>query len=411
VRWVAATTLRMLCTALLLAASSVPTPTAAQEATSPPTANAVLARIAAQGSTTNTIAVFVPGDPVPRRKQDVAAGTMVVFSPDSQWVITYGRVEGNPAPLLTYARVGQEPARIQLEAGFSPLFVHVSAESRYFSYTVVSYTAGRWFAATVELSSGQAIGFSGTYNFGAATPEVSSGFPGIPEIVAWHNNGKRLIVSALQFGTNSGQRFNGLYALDLGALPVGYDGPLPAAQAILTGEKEKIIGMPMIAPDGMRAAYFTADPANPPESYAAKEGIEPNTLTVIPLTGSGEKTRAQSSKGQAIALAAWLPESRQLLYVEGGFKNTIYTVAARVTVLDATTGRLTPGSVIEPDPKQYVFSVLVCDQTLYFVSKVYKTDFSGVSTLYSAPLREVSVRSKPLAAGQNIGLLGCTVAR
>jgi hypothetical protein len=367
-----------------------------------------IVRIYASKSTDSTLAFFAPDELLPKRKQSIFSGLNMVFSPDGQWLAVYGLTAGSTTPQLAYSQVGQSLTRLALEPGYHPLSVHFSASGRYLSYTAVSYGEQRWIIGIVELASSKQITFAGMHSNDPSTADPAHTFRGVAEVLAWSKDDRSVILASVQPGTSSIARYNGLYRMTLGAISFENNANLSLAPMELLLSGDRIIGAPLVSPDATRIAYFTADNGRTAGSANPRNaGVAIGALVVRDTTTVSDQLRVQAATGESIGTAVWLPDSRSILYTAGRLQRGAYVGAARAYVLDVNEGSAIPGAILEHDSRRYVFSTMICGDSVFFVSKMFKADFSGEATLYRAPLADLASRSQPLASGQNIALLGC----
>ncbi len=370
-----------------------------------------LVRVYAAQSKTSSVEIFAPGDTTPKDTHDYFSGQTIVYSADGKWLGGYGLQEGSTTPQVTYGQQGQTPLQIDLPAQATPIRIVFSPDSRYFAYTLLVFTTQQWTMGIVDLASGKRVQFAGKSSpgpvVGDATPDLNV-VQGMALPLSWSPDGKRIFVESFIFSMAAPRRFDGLYSLEVSALDFAKSDPTPLPQTTRLLQDEQMFGEPLISPDGTKALYLSNDAKNAPENYApTKFSQTANTLTVADLETGKTSVVAQADKGQGIAASQWTPDSKSILYATGGFQKTSYIVDQHGFLLDLASGKAQEIGIFESDPSAYLVNVLVCADHVFFVSKLYRDDFSGDATLYSASLSDLKSRSAALIVAQNITLIRC----
>jgi hypothetical protein len=148
-----------------------------------------------------------------------------------------------------------------------------------------------------------------------------------------------------------------------------------------------MLGSPAISPNGWHVAFL----------QYAHDDRQLHQLRVIDTVRGKTSAEFSIKPTKMASTAVWLSDSQSFLIITG--------TSVIVTNLNTTT-QSSP-IVLDAEKEHYLYSLRVCGNTLFFVTQLYKADFSGESTLYSAPLGNLSDRSRPLARGQIISLIGC----
>jgi len=381
-------------------------------AQSDPTSN-VLVRVYAAQAKSSTMEVLAPGDTTPKDKKDYFSGLSVTYSADGKWIGGYGLHEGSTSPQVYYAQAGQTLVQVTLPAQATPMRIAFSPDAHYFSYTVLAFTTQQWTMGIIDLTNGKQAQFTGKSSpgpvIGDATPDLTA-VQGMALPMTWSLDGKRLYLESFIFSMAAPRHFDGLYGLDFSTIDFSKSDPQALPQTTVLLRDDKIFGEPLFSPDNTKILYLSNDPANAPENYApTKFSQTANTLSVLDLDTGKSSVIAQAPKGQAMAASQWTPDSKSILYAVGGFQKTSYVVGSKGELFDLASGKSQEIGTFESDPQSYLVSVIVCGNNVFFVSKVYKDDFSGDASLYFAPISDLKSRSAALVIAQNVTLLRCAM--
>jgi hypothetical protein len=353
---------------------------AANEATSSPRSAKIL-----------TVKVGKP-DPLASRDLDNPEAR-VILSPDGQWQAQWGNSGASSGTdlQLSYGRIGSAPTTLTVQTEFQGLSPIFSPDSQYLSYSIGSMLNNTWQLYVIDVRTGARKVFDG--KLGLDNPPSKTAARGIPAIVGWNPDGKRALLVA--YGLEGA--VDPIFEVDLSSAPFAPTNeivvpvPFPAIKFLLPAEQGTGSTSYFFSDDYARLAYSYADPTRAVPNYAGFRQPQ-NTIGVLNVADGTVTAIIPAPADEAIASIAWVGDSNRLLYSSVKYSaNPSANPTQTWYSFDVTTKQTLPGVNLERDSSEFVDSVIICGETVYY--GLTKTSLNASN----GPIQERSLHTTTLA--------------
>lgn len=340
----------------------------------------------------------------------------VILSADGQWQALWvisSAGTGNDVQ-LSYGRIGSAPTELTLQTEFQGLPPVFSPDSQYLSYSIGSLLNNTWQLYVIDLRTGARKVFDG--KLGLDNPPSKSAARGIPVIVGWNPDGKRALLVA--YGLEGA--VDPIFEVDLSSAPFAPTNeivvpvPFPAIKFLIPSEQGTASTAYFFSDDHTKLAYTYADPTRTVPNYASPRQAQ-NTVGVLNVADGSVSAIIPAPADEAITTVAWVGDNNRLLYSSAKYSaNPSASPTQTWYSFDVTTKQTQPGVNLERDSSEFVDSVIICGETVYFGLNKTSLDTSNSpvqeSYLYTTTLTDLTKRGPALikgSQGDSFTLLAC----